>query len=275
MDKEDKIQEVVNLLKTTEVMFIHTGAGMSADSGLPVYRGKNGIWGQLEGELKGDIRNIMTPKFIQENPIYMWKRFARGRKREKLYPPHAGYHILLKWVKEFDLPHFAITSNVDSMFQKTGFGEEHILEVHGSGFYQQCTTPCTQDIWENRPKFNPEKPDISFEDLPKCPHCGELARPNVLIFRDKTFVPTRVIVQKENLTNFLAENQGKKALIFEIGAGNQIKTIRRYTNKFLREFDAQAVRINLHDSEINFPNISLPFKAKEILEEIDNFLIYK
>lgn len=275
MNTQDKIKKIVELLQNTEIIFIHTGAGMSADSGLPVYRGENGIWGQLEGELQGDIRNIMTPRFIKENPIYMWKRFARGRKREKFYPPHSGYYILLRWIQEFQLPYFAITSNVDSMFQKAGFAEDNILEIHGSGFYQQCTTPCTQDIWENKPQFDPENPNISLNDLPKCPYCQELARPNVLIFRDKTFVPTRVTQQKENLASFIERHQDKKAVIFEIGAGKQIKTIRRYTNKFLKEFNAVAIRINPHDSEIELPNIALPFKAKEILEEIDVFLTDK
>lgn len=270
---QNTIKTLADWLSQAEVLMIHTGAGMSADSGLPVYRGENGAWGQLEGELKGDIRDIMTPQFIAENPIYMWKRFARGRKREHLYPPHQGYYILKEWITHFGLEYFCVTSNVDSMFQKAGFAENQILEIHGSGAYQQCTLPCREKIWENKPQFDPESHQLGTDDLPHCPYCGALARPNVLIFQDSTFVRKRLIEQKAAYDNFLEQHKGRNTLIIEIGVGVKIKTIRRFSEKFFQQKNARVLRINPHFSEIASPHLALPFKAKAVLEHLHRQII--
>lgn len=271
MIKPTLVQQIKQWLGQADVLLIHTGAGMSADSGLPVYRGENGAWGQLEGELQGDIREIMTPAFISENPLYMWRRFARGRKREHLYPPHKGYYILLDWIEYFQLDYFCVTSNVDSMFQKAGFAESQILEIHGSGRFQQCTIPCHPEIWDNNPQFDPESLQLKMGDLPHCPYCGALARPNVLIFKDKTFVSERVIQQKAAHKKFISQYQDSNILIIEIGVGMKIKTIRRYTDQFTASKNARVIRINPDFAEVESPHVGLPFKALDTLAYLDQY----
>ncbi|MEM6299869.1 MAG: Sir2 family NAD-dependent protein deacetylase [Bacteroidota bacterium] len=266
------LERIRRELEKAEALVLTIGAGMSADSGIPTYRGQGGAWGQLEGELKGEITDIMTPEFINRNPVLMWKRFARGKQKAHLYPPHKGYHVLKDWQDRFSLDTFVVSSNVDGMFQRVGFKEEQILEVHGSGAFQQCTLPCHQGIWENNPKFDPEKESVSVDELPRCPVCGRLARPNVFIFKDKTFVRKRVDEQRNNYDLFLARNEGKRFLVIEIGAGNTIKTIRFHTRRLIRNQNAWAIRINLLDAEIEHPHLGIAETALNSLTEINEYL---
>lgn len=267
-----EIEQILSQLEQAEVMVITAGAGMSADSGIPTYRGENGAWGQLEGELQGEITNIMTPEFINQNAILMWRRFARGKQKAHLYKPHEGYHILKDWEERFSLDTFIVSSNVDGMFQKTGFTENQVFEVHGAGAFQQCTLPCHQGIWENNPQFNPEREDLTENDLPKCPVCGRLARPNVYIFKDKTFVRKRVDNQKQNYDYFIERNDGKKFLVLEIGAGNTVKTIRHHTKRLVRNQEAWVIRINLLDAVIESPHLGIADTALQSLKKIQQYI---
>ncbi|NJO03712.1 MAG: hypothetical protein HC880_20410 [Bacteroidia bacterium] len=77
--------------------------------------------------------------------------------------------------------------------------------------------------------------ELSEEKLPKCPNCQELVRPNVYIFRDRSFVNTRIQAQKERFENFLDQHRHQNILVLEIGSGPTIKTIRSLTRRLARE----------------------------------------
>ena len=64
--------------------------------------------------------------------------------------PHRGFELLREWAERFDLDTFVVTSNVDGQFQKAGFGEDQVLEVHGSIHHLQCLIPCSEAIWDNQ-----------------------------------------------------------------------------------------------------------------------------
>lgn len=102
--QKDLLLKIVQHLLQTEVLIINTGAGMSADSGIPTYRGSHGSWGKVEKEFNKEVTEIMTPKFIDDHPVLMWKRFSKGYDSLKSIVPHAGYRILREWTKKM-LPH--------------------------------------------------------------------------------------------------------------------------------------------------------------------------
>lgn len=148
-----KLQSVAELLNQTDALIILTGAGMSADSGIPTYRGEDGSWGKLEKELNQNVTDIMTPEYIRNHPVFMWKRFSKGQSKNNTINPHPGYYLLLKWIHLYKWPYFVVTSNVDRQFATAGYKEEHIYEVHGAGGFLQCTVPCWDQLIVDLQKY--------------------------------------------------------------------------------------------------------------------------
>ncbi|MEO1652181.1 MAG: Sir2 family NAD-dependent protein deacetylase, partial [Bacteroidota bacterium] len=263
--EESSLQAIQELLSSSQALVILAGAGMSADSGIPTYRGENGTWGRIEKELNRNVVDIMTPQFIQENPLYMWKRFSQGYEHLKKVKPHRGYFILRKLIQFFELPSFVLTSNVDRLFVKAGFREDQVFEVHGAGGFLQCTVPCWEEVWQSDYSIYHRARNLQLAHLPKCPNCGSLLRPNVHIFRDKHFVNSRIRKQKQRYQAFLDHHRQDSILVIEIGSGPTIKTIRNHTQKLRRDYRGRVIRINPYDSEIVAPHLSLATKALEAL----------
>jgi NAD-dependent SIR2 family protein deacetylase len=81
---------------------------------------------------------------------------------------------------------FVFTSNVDGQFQKAGFPPSNVAECHGTIHSLQCIEPCTTDAWSAE-GFEPEIDEATgrlTNDMPTCPRCRKLARPNILMFGD-------------------------------------------------------------------------------------------
>lgn len=261
--------EIVRLIQDSEVLFILSGAGMSADSGIPTYRGEGGTWGRVEKEFDRNVTEIMTPAFIAQNPLSMWKRFSKGWKKNLSINPHAGYYILQKWIRRHRQDYFVVTSNVDRQFATAGFDEDRIYEVHGAGGYLQCSVPCWDRVWQSDYSVYDDVQELTLKNLPICPNCGAMARPNVFIFRDRHYVSKRTDAQKERFNRFVRAAQGKKSLVLEIGSGPTIKTIRKLSQKLGQNLEARILRINLHDSEIEPPHISYSETALRALQQLD------
>ena len=109
--------------------------------------------------------------------------------RLKLYRdtvPHEGFAILRRWADRMPRGAFVFTSNVDGQFQKAGFSEDQIHECHGSIHTLQCLDVCTSATWpaeDFRPQVNEQTSELE-NPMPRCPRCGALARPNILMFGD-------------------------------------------------------------------------------------------
>jgi NAD-dependent SIR2 family protein deacetylase len=168
--------------------------------------------------------------------------------------PHQGFHILREIAMQKEFGYFVFTSNVDGQFQKAGFREDQIEEVHGSIHYLQCTRPCSSEIWEagdqdiriDKEKFEAQDP------LPVCPKCGALARPNILMFGDWSWLSQRSEEQSDRFMYYLHTLKVKKAksVIIEIGAGKAIATVRSRSEQLAQSLNTELIRINPRDFEI-------------------------
>ena len=141
-----KFETIYNWLNASKAIVITSGAGMGMDSGLSDYRGESGQWGQVENDTDLSAIEVVNPKYFSENPKYVWKIFAQRMLEYKQATPHAGFGILLKWIKRFKLDYFVLTSNIDEQFLKAGFDELKYRELHGSTFYMQCNKPCSEKV---------------------------------------------------------------------------------------------------------------------------------
>ena len=127
------------LLQEADALLIVTGAGMSVDSGIPTYRGNNGIWTKsikIGDELYA-YDDISSLKMWKTRPELAWGFKAYFYRMMNDLDPHQGYYELLEKINDkFD--YFITTSNIDGYFKKAGFDFNKIYEVHGSVNYLQC-----------------------------------------------------------------------------------------------------------------------------------------
>jgi len=240
-----------------DALLVTAGAGMGVDSGLPDFRGVEGFW-----EAYPIIKNwgyrfeeMANPRWFSENPELAWAFYGHRYNLYKRVKPHQGFGLLKELGERMSLGYHVVTSNVDGQFQKSGYSADVIHEIHGSIHHFQCSVPCTNNIWE----ASVEDVDIDEDkflarNIPLCPNCGAVARPNILMFGDWSWLSQREEVQSSNLNSWLNKvaSQNGKLLIVEIGAGESVPTIRRLSERYQTLFNADFYRINPKDYQNDF-----------------------
>lgn len=161
---DDKIKEVAIILAQRPSLAILTGAGVSAESGVPTFRGPDGLWRQFRAE------DLATPEAFARDPKTVWEWYDWRRQKIHNVEPNPAHLVIAKWEKFF--PSFVlITQNVDGLHEKAGSTE--ILELHGNIWQLRCTKEGK--VFKNR--------QVPLSPLPPlCPDCGSLLRPNVVWF---------------------------------------------------------------------------------------------
>jgi len=278
MDISFHIQRAVEAIKKADAILITAGAGLGVDSGLPDFRGNQGFWKAYPpiAKLGIEFQEMANPDWFDTNPQLAWAFYGHRKNLYKKTEPHRGFQIMLNWAKQKENGYFIYTSNVDNHFQKAGFDENRVYEVHGSINHFQCVKPCSYHIWDaydvdiniDMNEFKAQNP------LPKCPKCGDIARPNVLMFGDWTWVSNRSDDQAVRYHNWLEELQEKQArlVIIESGAGTAVPTVRMQSQRIFRELAADFIRINPRDYTVPEGGIPLPMGTLEALETIEKKL---
>lgn len=267
-------QRATEVLQQAEALVICTGAGMGVDSGLPDFRGDKGFWTAypMYEKLGVNFYDAATPTHFSRDPEFGWGFYGHRTNLYRATTPHQGYTMLKQWAENLNLESFVVTSNVDGQFQKAGYSEQRILEVHGSIHHLQCLQPCTKQIWDNNEDIPIDTTTMRAQHLPRCPYCQQLARPNILMFGDHGWLSQRSNEQEQRFNQFLIQNNGKRLVIIELGAGTAVPTIRHLTQTLSRKQGACAIRINPREAQISAPNISLSLGALEALAGIDQKL---
>ncbi|HUU37530.1 MAG TPA: NAD-dependent deacylase [Candidatus Desulfaltia sp.] len=161
---ETKLTELGRVLRSGQRIAVLTGAGISAESGIPTFRDKDGLWKQFRAE------ELATPQAFYRDPGLVWEWYDWRRNIIASKKPHAGHRVLARWEGLF--PFFVlITQNVDGLHRRAG--SQNVLELHGNIWEVRCTKEGT--VAENY-----ESPLRSIPPL--CPACGSIVRPNVVWF---------------------------------------------------------------------------------------------
>ncbi|MEZ5531413.1 MAG: Sir2 family NAD-dependent protein deacetylase [Steroidobacteraceae bacterium] len=268
-----RIREVSNRLGRAEALLITAGAGMSVDSGLPDFRGNHGFWRAYPplGKLGISFERMAQPYWFTERPAMAWAWYGHRARLYREATPHPGYRILREWLQVMPAGGFVVTSNVDGQFLEAGFEARGLYELHGSIHHLQCVTPCSDAVWPA------DLPDLRIDldtlhaagELPRCPNCGALARPNVLMFNDMDWVEPRAREQGRRFDHWLARVRDRRLVILEIGAGSAVPTIRRLGERIAQRNLATLVRCNPDSAEADDGIIALPMGALEALGAID------
>lgn len=238
----------VAAIRQADGLLITAGAGMGVDSGLPDFRGNEGFWAAYPALAKAQInfRNIATPGAFFDEPRLAWGFYGHRLQLYRDTVPHAGFAILKRIADSLLHGAFVFTSNVDGQFQKAGFGQAQVCECHGSIHHLQCVGDCEGRTWSAdafQPKVDADTCRL-LSPLPTCSACGNLARPNILMFDDTAWNARRTQLQHLRLERWLAAVE--RLVIIELGAGTAIPTVRDFG-------ESQAgvlIRINPSDTQI-------------------------
>lgn len=274
MNRLSQYRDCADVIRSARALVITAGAGMGVDSGLPDFRGDKGFWNAypMYERLGLSFVDAANPAHFQRDPAFGWGFYGHRTNLYRATVPHDGFRILRDWIERFGLDHFVVTSNVDGQFQKAGFAEERILEVHGSIHHLQCLSPCSVSIWENNAEIVVDHETMRARKYPFCPSCGDTARPNVLMFGDFSWVSRRTDEQNNLFQHFLEEIGDAPLVIVEMGAGTAIPTIRSLGERLGRRTNATLIRINPREPEAPGGACSLPTGALEGLRGITSCL---
>ncbi|RME25098.1 MAG: NAD-dependent deacylase [Candidatus Zixiibacteriota bacterium] len=158
------LAELANLILRAERGVVLTGAGISAESGVPTFRGKEGLWGKFKPE------ELATMDAFLANPKIVWEWYNWRRQLLRDVKPNPGHYALVELGSFF--PRFTlVTQNVDGLHQMAGATD--VLELHGNINRNKCAA-CGRLV--------PLEVDIDPDDIPACPACGGQIRPDVVWF---------------------------------------------------------------------------------------------
>lgn len=266
---ERDIAAAAQFLKEADGLLIGAGAGMGVDSGLPDFRGNEGFWNAYPslGKAKIQFVEIANPHSFSENPTLAWGFYGHRLQLYRDTTPHPGFHILQEFAGEMEQGAFVFTSNVDGQFQKAGFSADRITECHGSIHHLQCTSPCSRSIWPaDALAVEVDREQCYWRpSLPACVECGELARPNILMFNDWGWISDQTDLQMQRLNKWY--QKVKNPVVIELGAGLTVPTVRRVCEST----PAPLIRINLTDPQMDTKKrnaVSLKMRGQEALELI-------
>jgi NAD-dependent deacetylase len=148
------VDEIRQLLRTADRITVLTGAGISAESGIPTFRGPGGLWRNFRAE------ELATPQAFQRDPQLVWEWYRWRREVISKAEPNPGHHALVELEKR--TPKFTlVTQNVDGLHERAG--SRNIIRIHGS-------------IWEERCS------ECGRSATASCDACGAITRPGVVWF---------------------------------------------------------------------------------------------
>jgi NAD-dependent deacetylase len=217
-----------------------TGAGVSAESGIPTFRGKDGYWRNL------DPAKLATPEAFAKNPNLVWEWYRERRQRIRNAQPNAAHQAIAKLAqhaREFLL----VTQNVDDLHVRAEWEgntlvRQNIVQIHGDIFITRCS----------RCDFSRNERDRDVGGLPKCPQCGALMRPGVVWFGEQLDLG-----EVHRVENFLDEGGCDFALVIGTTA----------TFGYIIDWALRAISSNGELVEVNPEETSLSQFATHLIRE--------
>lgn len=260
MELERSITEARAALARASALVVTAGAGMGVDSGLPDFRGDEGFWKAYPpfAKLGLGFTSLANPRWFRSDPALAWGFYGHRLELYRATTPHPGFGLLRAFGAALPDGAFVFTSNVDGQFQKAGFDPEHVCEAHGSIHHAQCLDGCGAELWacDDRVAVDPDTMRAA-EPWPRCPACGGLARPNILMFGDGAWQSERSDAQEQRLGRWLSRVRGP-IVVIELGAGSAVPTVRRFSEGLQRARAATLIRLNPREPGGPSGTISLP-----------------
>ena len=163
-ERDAALDQAALWLNAADRVCVLTGAGVSAESGVPTFRASDGLW---EGHR---IEDVASPDGFERNPALVWQFYNARRANVATVRPNPGHHALVELEKRWGDRFCLVTQNVDGLHQQAG--SKNVLEIHGS----LRRTRCLGCLGVANRGLEP------LGDAPACPHCRAPLRPDIVWF---------------------------------------------------------------------------------------------
>lgn len=176
-------------IEPNDRVFVLTGAGISAESGLPTFRGANGLW-------RGHrVEDVASPIAWARDARMVWTFYSERRRKHRSVAPNPGHEALVEFERALGERFFLCTQNVDRLHEQAG--SARLVHMHGKLFQSRCERDC------GRPPFDDDWTLEGEAEIPRCP-CGGRIRPHICWFGETPFGLERIFRELERATIFLA-----------------------------------------------------------------------
>jgi NAD-dependent deacetylase len=183
------IADIAKELSRCHRVFFITGAGVSADSGLPTYRGVGGLYEDTDTEDGVPIEVALSGRMLRRNPAVAWKHILRIENACRGAKPNRSHEVIKLLEERFDV--WTLTQNVDGFHRDAG--SRQLIEIHGNVHRLLCTV-CD---WEDHVD--------DYEHLtmpPACPSCDALVRPDVVLFGEMLDPASIAVLERQLAIGF-------------------------------------------------------------------------
>lgn len=164
-------------ISPSDRVFVLTGAGISAESGLPTFRAEDGLWAGYR------VEDVCTPDAWQRDPAGVWAFYSARRQAGQKAQPNPAHIALAELESKLGDRFFLCTQNVDDLHERAG--SARILHMHGELAKSRCERECGRPPVEDRTVYR------SLEEVGRCP-CGGRLRPHIVFFGEMPLEMDRI-----------------------------------------------------------------------------------
>ncbi len=241
---EEKIEEAAKVLAKAKHAVVFTGAGVSAESGIPTFRGRNGLWTRYDPE------EVASIDAFRRNPKAFWD-FMRDLMAKVFAEPNPAHYAIAE-LEEMGIVKAVITQNVDMLHQKAG--SKNVLELHGSMQYVDCLDCGETYTWDYVLDY------LNRNEVPKCERCGSnYVKPRVVLFGEP--LPQDVL--------YRAMEEAKIADVFMVVGSSLVVYPAAHLPYLARSMGAKMIIVNTEPTIADrIFDIVIHGKAGEILPKI-------
>lgn len=245
---EERLEEVVSFLREASSVLFITGAGISADSGLPTYRGIGGLYEEADTPEGIPIEEALSGGMMRINPALTWKYIHQIEASARGASFNRAHAILAEAERRFDRV-WVLTQNVDGLHRKAG--SKHVIDIHGDVHDLLCTECEHRMTVEDYSELDP---------LPLCPECISPLRPDVVLFGELLPLKKVETLERELRRGF--------DVVFSIGTTSVFPYIARPVVE-ARMRRKPTIEINPGETLISGEvDVKLPMRAAEACEAL-------
>jgi len=246
---EDVVLKAAKLIVNSNYLIALTGSGISAESGIPTFRGEDGLWKKYRPE------ELATPEAFFSDPKKVWEWYNWRISMVLKAEPNKAHYALTE-LEKLGLLKTIITQNVDDLHERSGV--KNLIKLHGNILEARCIS-CSYR----------EKIKTPYIEIPpKCPKCGSLLRPDVVWFSEP--LPTGALEK-------MYESAKKADGILVIGTSAMVMPAGALPS-FVKNNGGVVIEINLDPTPVShYADVSIQSKAGEalpaIVKKVKEFLV--
>jgi len=238
-------------LSPQDRVFVLTGAGVSAESGLPTFRGVNGLWRGRR------VEEVASPQAFLADPVMVWRFYSERRERHATVQPNPAHFALAELEHALQDQLFLCTQNVDSLHEQAG--SRRVVHMHGRLMQSRCSRRlCNTDPFDDRNGYR------TAEEIPHCSECGALVRPHICWFGEVPFHMELILRHLDNAT-----------ILLTIGTSGVVEPAASFV-RMARRNRARTIYVGPEEpSNREYFDEVLLCKAGEVLPDMVNDLVKK